>query len=68
MQTPARITGRMVGVTRLNQLITALTKENAGELVGFNAYLTTKVELGIKGSRDGVLEYAREVLSGVATW
>jgi len=68
MQTPVRITGRMVGVTRLNQLIQALTDENEGRMVRFNAYLTTKRELGIKGSREGVLEYAKEVRSNIANW
>jgi hypothetical protein len=62
-QTPAVITGRMIGVLRLNTLIKACELED-----GESALKTLKRELCCKGSRDGVLAYAREVLANVRNW
>ena len=62
------ITGRMIGVYRLKVLISALKLEIQGTKGRFNAYMTLKRELGCKGSREGVLRYAEEVLIDVQNW
>jgi hypothetical protein len=62
-QTPAIIAGRMIGVIRLNTLIKAVELEE-----GDSALRTLKRELRCKGSRDGVLAFAREVLATVKDW
>jgi hypothetical protein len=68
-QTPAVITGRMIGVHRLNVLISACELEGKGlRRRGESALKILKRELRCKGSRDGVLAYAREVLANVQNW
>lgn len=68
-QSPAVITGRHVGVARLRVLISACELEGKGlKRRGSSALSILKRELGCKGSREGVLRYAREVLANVANW
>ena len=67
-QTATVITGRMIGVYRLRVLISALELEIKGLKGRVNAYMTLKRELGCKGSREGVLRYAKEVLADVQNW
>lgn len=67
-QKPSVITGRMIGVLRLTTLIKALELEIQGLTDKVNAYRSLKRELGIKGSREGVLRCAKEVLADVKNW
>ena len=62
-QTPAVIAVRMIGVIRLNTLIKAVELEE-----GDSALKTLRRELRCKGSRDGVLAFAHEVLAAVKDW
>jgi len=72
-ESPAIRVGRRIGVFRLNVLIRNLTAENAGETkedlgAGISAFRSMKRALGCKGSRVGVLRYAKEVLAEVRNW
>ena len=67
-QTPIAITGRMIGALKLSTLIKALELEIAGMKGRVNAYMTLKRELSCKGSRAGVLAYAKEVRAEIANW
>ena len=67
-QSATVIAGRMIGVFRLRTLISALELEIKGMKGRFNAYMILKRELGCKGSRAGVLKFAREVLADVSSW
>jgi len=65
-ETPAIKTGRLIGVFRLNELIRDV-EQNEGQHARF-ALRHLKAALGCKGDREGVLRYAREVLSAVKDW
>jgi len=68
-QTATVITGRMIGVYRLRVLITRCELEGKGlRGRGESSLKILKRELGCKGSREGVLKYAREVLANVQNW
>lgn len=63
------ITGRAIGIFRLKALISALELELKGlKKRGDSAYKILKMELHCKGSKQGVLKYAREVLASVKDW
>ena len=67
-QTATAISGRMIGALRLVTLIKALELEIKGLKGRVNAYMTLKRELRCKGSRQGVLDYARTVLAEIKDW
>lgn len=67
-QTPIAITGRMIGALKLSTLIKALELELKGLKGRVNAYMALKRELNCKGSREGVLKYAKEVRAEIAKW
>ena len=67
MQTPTRIVGRMIGAVNLGQMIAATVLE--GETRAGDHHLRIlKYKLGVKGDREAVLNYAKEVLRAVAEW
>lgn len=68
--TPAVLTGRMIGAFRLQVLIKACEVEATGLKMtrGPSALSILKRELRVKGNREGVLKYAREVAATVADW
>lgn len=67
IQQPTVLTGAHIGVARLRILISACELEGKGlKRRGSSALSILKRELGCKGSREGVLRYAREVLDNVA--
>ena len=68
-QTQAVLAGRMIGVFRLRVLITRCNLEKMGiHGRGPSAFKILKRELGCKGSNEGVLRYAKEVLASVKDW
>ena len=68
IESPAIITGREIGATRLTQIIEGLEAEIAGLETHFDAYNVAKRELGAKGTRQGILNYAKECLATIAEW
>ncbi len=68
-QSATAIAGRMIGIFRLRTLISACELEGKGlKRRGESALKILKRDLGCKGSREGVLKYAREVLADVSNW
>jgi len=68
-ETAAVISGRSIGIFRLKTLISALELEIKGMTKrGDSAYKILKRELHCKGSKQGVLNYANEVLASVKSW
>lgn len=67
--TAAVIVGRGIGVYRLRTLISALQLEIQGmKKRGDSAYKILKMELHCKGSKQGVLNYAKDVLATLPRW
>jgi hypothetical protein len=68
-ESAAVITGRAIGIIRLKTLISALKLEMLGmKKRGDSAYKILKRELHCKGDKQGVLNYANEVLESVRDW
>lgn len=69
MNNAQAIVGKKIGVYRLNVLIKACELEAQGlRRRGSSALSILKRELGVKGSRETVLEAARHTLSKVGEW
>lgn len=62
------ISGNTIGIFRLSTLIAALELEIKGMKGRQNAYMALKRALNIKGNREKVLAYAKEVREDVRNW